>query len=551
VRGRALAGTLAAVLLALAAPIPAGAGSLPRLTRPVRITTGDTTPTRTYSSPAIAIDPENEDNVVAAYAEMRTARCGLARSRDGGRTWTRVRSSPALASYPFCFTPASTNVHQAQLAFGRNHVLYLALPGWDVQDGRSFSVLLARSADLGETWSTTLVRDARGREAEPESNRPVASIAVDPRGPEDVVYVGWTWGQPVPPAPTRAPVPAVAVSTDGGRTFSEPIDLTAGLFHDEERRRAAISGQPEVMPPGFPPPTPRDAITAQHLGGLNPAVVLDRRGTVYALWSIASVNVLPGFMRSFYLSRSTDQARSFTVRQVVPPSPTMGNPALSWSPAGGTDGTLHLVYEDKRPPVQGDRDIVYQRSLDGGETWSAPVTLNDDDPAGLAAQFMPSLSVAPDGRVDVAWWDFRNDTGAFLNDVYLASSADNGATWGPNIRVSDRAIDRKIGPWSNGFDVRQPVGLAATRRYTLAAWDDTRNGDLDGQAQDLVAAYIQFRPLPPGTPPVLVFGFAAVVGLMLAGTVVWAVALRSRRPGRRGPDRTEAANPAVMASPST
>ena len=64
--------------------------------------------------------------------------------------------------------------------------------------------------------------------------------------------------------------------------------------------------------------------------------------------------------------------------------------------------------------------------------------------------------MAPNGRVDVAWFDFRNDP-AFVArtataapriryaDVYMASSTDGGKTWGPNLRVTDRAIDTSIG----------------------------------------------------------------------------------------------------------
>jgi hypothetical protein len=190
------------------------------------------------------------------------------------------------------------------------------------------------------------------------------------------------------------------------------------------------------------------------------------------------------------------------------------------------------VYELKVPLAQGDRDITYQRSTDAGRTWSTPMIINDEDPRLLTLQFMPNLSVAPNGRVDIAWWDFRNDPGTFQNDVYLASSFDNGATWSANMRVTDRSIDRKIGPWSNGYDVRQPPGLVPTARYTIVAWDDTRNGDPDAQAQDIYGSFVQFEDLPAATPQSLVYTLAAVAGLALAGVVVSVVALMIRRRSR-------------------
>jgi hypothetical protein len=84
--------------------------------------------------------------------------------------------------------------------------------------------------------------------------------------------------------------------------------------------------------------------------------------------------------------------------------------------------------------------------------------------------------VAPNGRLDAIWWDFRNDPGLFANDVYYSWSTDNGATWSPNERVTDRLIRRRLGVWSNGFDQRQPPGVASSDALAVFVWDDTRDG---------------------------------------------------------------------------
>ena len=108
---------------------------------------------------------------------------------------------------------------------------------------------------------------------------------------------------------------------------------------------------------------------------------------------------------------------------------------------------------------------------------------------------MPNMNVAPNGQVDIPWWDFRNDTGAFRNDLYMVSSSDNGRR-SPNIRVTNQSIDRKIGRWANGTTFASPMALTATERYTPRR-HDTRNGDADGQAQYLYGAFVQFEALPP------------------------------------------------------
>lgn len=238
-------------ILAAAAGVPSVAAQSPleplRITKPFNVTSGDTAPTRTYSAPVLAVDPEDPLHIVAAGAEMRSRRCDLSRSVDGGRTWKQVETSPAAAGYPNCFI-TETGTPQAVVAFGRNHMLYYAYAGWDVQDTLgdwpigtgggwrgNVSVILARSSDLGDTWKTTVARQARGKEGTAqENNRPVTGIAVDTSGPKDVVYLSWLANY----MDRRFPV--VALSSDGGDTFDEPMSVT-GSYLDDEPVRATLA----------------------------------------------------------------------------------------------------------------------------------------------------------------------------------------------------------------------------------------------------------------------------------------------------------------------
>ena len=526
-----------AVALPLAALVVLGSGAGGALaaeplliTRSVRVTKADSTPTRTHSSPSVAVDPENPDSVLAVSAELRTARCSVDRSTDGGRTWKRLRATPSPPSYPFCIAVHNSGVTQSPIAFGRHHVAYIAIAGWDVQDGRGAGVLLARSSDLGDSWATTVVHDTRAQpEGERENSRPVTSVVVDTSGAEDVVYVGWTSSPAVPPATPVANVPRLAVSVDAGRTFAPPQSLVAGYFDSEATRRAMTKDLSPVPPAASSPAA---------FGGNGPSLAVDTRGTVFAVWG-PYYAFAPAPPQALYLSRSTDRARTFTVTEIVAPTHSIANAIVRWSPLGGPEGTLHLVRESKVPRVQGDRDIVHLRSTDGGRTWSEPRTLNDDDPKLLAGQFLPNLSVAPDGRLDAVWWDFRHDPGTFVNDVYLSSSADNGVTWSRNARVTDQSIDRKLGPWSNGYDIRQPPGVVGTQRYTVVAWDDTRGGEIEGQSQDIYSALAQYHQLPGERADVVKQVLATVVGLMIAGLVVSGVAVvgRRRTSSRAEPER--------------
>lgn len=480
------------------------------ITEPVHVTEGDLVPTRTYSAPFLAADPANEAAVVAGFVEMRSRICGLMRSFDRGQTWERVEEGPGLPAYPFCFH-TSGGVTQTPLAFGRDSTLYYGLAGWDEQDGGSrgnISVLLGRTSDYGDTWDTTIVRDARGFEGdEVENNRPVSGVAVDTSGSSDVVYVTWRSGS----WPDVNPM--IAVSTDGGETFSEPVNVMADHWEDPANM--------EMVDEAFR--------SSDHFAGSNPAVTVDDAGTVYVLWERLTPGVDDAPERASYVSRSSDQGATWDVNRASAEMPNLGGSIIRWGPGGGSEGTLHIIYHGKPEQPAGLTDIFYQRSTDRGATWSEPVMLNDDDPAQQVSKFHPTLSVAPNGRVDAAWWDFRDDPGLFVNDVYHAFSTDAGQTWSDNIRVTDRSVNRRIGPWANNFDMRQPVGMASVEPYTLFGWDDTRHGDEVSQAQDLYAAAVQHRAIGNALPRLLAFLVAGFLGLLVVGIALGVVAMLTRR----------------------
>jgi hypothetical protein len=306
----------------------------------------------------------------------------------------------------------------------------------------------------------------------------------------------------------------VAASTDGGKTFSDPVDV--GTFYKKTVKDAAGKEYP----------------VANFFG--DPQIAVGNDGTVYALYPSGTPG---GFATAaptpLLLGRSTDKGKTWEVTEATPPGNyPEGVQMLKWSAEGGAQGTLHVVYEDKpdQPAGRADRDIYYARSTDGGRTWSKPTKLNDDkDPDALHLQVTPNLDVAPDGRVTAAWWDFRDDTGAFTNDVYATWSTDNGQTWSANTKVTDEPINRRLGVWSNGSDMRGPPAIASTKAYTVFGWDDTRNGTELAPSQDIYTRAVQFKALGSGSNDTARNLAAAMAGLVLAGLLLLVVALAARR----------------------
>lgn len=492
----------------------AGQGSAPKqISAAERATAADPVPSRTYSGPSILVDPDNPNVVVASAVEMRSRTCYLMRSTDAGVHWTTPGALPALSSYPFCFTSNAGNT-ESPLAWGRNHTLYYGLLGYGEQDGgasraANMSILLARSTDLGNSWATTVVENARGKSgADVENNEPLASIAVDSHsGSQDIVYVSWRENHPN--VKNSQPASVVATSMDGGKTFSAPVDLnqfTQDTFVDS-------------------------AGTTFHTTFNIPKLAVDQNaGTLYVgvevrLFGFGAKDPPP---QPIYLATSTDHGKTFTTKPLTHAAHDVSAPVIQWTPTGGSHGTLLAVFQDKFGQTQGSEDIYLQRSTDGGKTWSSEVRLNDDDPAQQNYHYFPYMSVAPNGRVDVAWYDMRNSN-AFAQDVYYTYSTNGGVSWAGNLRITDQLIDLTKGPNTN-YDMRQPPGVGSANQYAAFGWADPRLGDPTTLTQDVFTATAQFSAIPAGASNLLKYLAAAFAGLAAAGVVVLLLVVLRRRP---------------------
>jgi len=110
-------------------------------------------------------------------------------------------------------------------------------------------------------------------------------------------------------------------------------------------------------------------------------------------------------------------------------------------PAVGPDGEIYVAWS-------GPAGIVFDRSLDGGETWLDEDIFIDDQPGGWDYDIpgiqrcngLPitccDLSYSQNrGTIYVNWTDQRN--GEDDTDVWIAKSTDGGDTWSEPIRVND------------------------------------------------------------------------------------------------------------------
>src|SRR6185437_2625192 len=92
---------------------------------------------------------------------------------------------------------------------------------------------------------------------------------------------------------------------------------------------------------------------------------------------------------------------------------------------GRAAGSLYVSWSDYS---NGDVDIFVSSSADQGETWSAPVRVNNDPLHSGADQFFQWMSVDPQsGAVNLVFYDRRPDNAR--TSVTLARSIDGGKTF--------------------------------------------------------------------------------------------------------------------------
>lgn len=185
----------------------------------------------------------------------------------------------------------------------------------------------------------------------------------------------------------------------------------------------------------------RAAMWADMLANQRPlamSVAFDEKG---ALWR---VRVDGGRV---LVDRSDDLGASFGDAVAVNPAGetvgTEGDNRPKIAIAG--DGTVYVSYTQLREkPFSGD--IRFSRSLDGGRSFSAPLTVNDD--RNVISHRFDTLLVGERGEVYLAWLDRRDEQAARQRGesyagaaIYYAVSTDRGASFPDNVKLADHSCE--------------------------------------------------------------------------------------------------------------
>ncbi len=445
------------------------------------------------TSPVVAVDPRRpEVLVVARRVDAPRLQCALSVSNTGGEAWRRLDLPLA---------PEATNCFWPSVAFdGEGRLLVLYTP-----TGGPFN--LPTALWLQRFTPELTVDGPPTRVGGPLTFQP--RLAVDGRR----VLVAWIQarearatkflGFPPPPNPI-----VVTRSDDGGRTFaptltvSEPTRLAvqptllawAGgqvvigaldLGDDLATHQSSHEGQP-----GPPPAEP---------------------------WRLVAWTSGDGGA-TFGPARTVAEGLVASQRVLIDLAP---------APAFAVDtrrGRLYAAWES-------GHDVFLSRSDDGAGSWSPPHRLGV--PTG--AQFLPGVGVAPDGRVDVAFYDRSADRKDVQAEVVLASSTDGGLSFVTGT-VSDRPFDSIIGSFT-GENIMLGSHLAVMSQTDSATvvWADTSRGNRTNNIVDMVSATVDLRPGRGARVPLVVSGGALILlgGALTARSWPGRATGRDLRPGPR------------------
>lgn len=382
-----------------------------------------------FSEPSIAINPNNPQQVAAAYQDN----AHIAYSADAGQHWT-IASGIAPADYR-----VSGDVSVTYDNKGHAIICFMAFDKlgsfnyWGHNSSRN-GLHIRRSLDGGANWEADdiPVSVQPDRSDVPWEDKPYI-VADNSHGPyAGNLYIGWTrWT-------IKDSELMLVRSTDDGKTWSQPIEIDnhPGLPRDDN---GALEGFAGVVGPD---------------------------STFYAVW---------GDGNHIVFTTSRDGGRTFTrTRNIIDTAPIMftiealsrtnGFPQIAIDPRGGAEGgRLYVTWSDYR---NGDVDVFCSTSADHGKTWSPAVRVNSDALHNGADQFFQWLAVDPsDGSADVVFYDRRGDPQNRNETVTLARSTDAGQTF-QNYAWTTQGFD------ATGVFLGDYTGLAALNGRVYGIWTE-------------------------------------------------------------------------------
>jgi len=377
------------------------------------------------NEPSIAVDPTNQNSIAIGWRQFDTItsnfrQAGYAYSTDGGRTWTfpGVLDPGVFRSDPVLSFDSAGNFYYNSLKVV----------------GSVFDCWVFKSADGGASWGAPVFASGGDK----------AWMTIDRTASTGAGHIYQAWST----AANQFAPNTFNRSVNGGASFATPSLLV----------NQPIWGTLDVAPDG----------------------------TLYV------VGLDDNNFSLFWLAKSTDAKNPigtptftgtwFQVDGIVPtgvgpnPGGLLGQTWIAVDPTTGPNAGNIYVVATANPLGADPSDVQFTRSTDGGVTWSTSIVLNDDG-ATDRWQWFGTMSVSPNGRIDVVWNDQRNSTLANESELFYTSSTDGGVTWTPNQQLSPM-WDSFLG-WPNQNKIGDYYHMISDKVGAHLAWAATFNGEQD------------------------------------------------------------------------
>lgn len=383
------------------------------------------------NEPSIAVDPTNPNRIAIGWRQFDTVsssfrQAGYGYSSDGGRHWSAskltpgvFRSDPVLDSDPD----------------GRFFYYSLTL----VNNGNDYECNFFQSTNGGAAWSNPPAY-GYGGDKEWMSTDKTAGIG---RGN---VYAFWNqyYSCCGPVDFTR--------STNHGASFETPLSLPEQPYW----------GTIAVGPDG--------EVYAFGDSGISPYFVVLRSDNAQNPAQTPVFNVVG--------TLQYDQFGTIAYGEGPNPGGLLGQGWIAVDNSNGPRrGFVYLLWSLVPPDGAHPVDVRFSRSADGGQTWSAPISVNKDAAGNGAYHWFGTMSVAPNGRIDAVWNDTRDSGQPNLSRLYYSSSSDGGLSWSADVALS--------GVWDSfvGWPQQQKIGdyshMVSDNDGANLAMAATLNGEQD------------------------------------------------------------------------
>jgi hypothetical protein len=350
----------------------------------------------------------------------RGSMTGYAYSLDGGATFI---DAGVLAP-----AEGGRNLGDAALAVDRDGNFYFATLALDARARSYVGVAKSTKTEGAVTFGKPVL--VSGLDADAFQDKELIAVDVSGGRHDGNIYLVWT------EFPLRGPSRILfSRSTDGGRTYSRPEQLSSG--REVQGAMPAVGGRGELY------------VAWEDRSGATGGVIRVRRSTDGGqTWSTEHTAAT--------FTRITERTATSACQR-----PALGGYIrVNEFPSMDVDrnsGDVYIAFgADPGHRNRGDNsDVFVVRSTDGGASWSEPINIvkgravKADPDETTNDNFMPVLNVGPAGQVSVFFYDRRHDSRNLKIDIYRAVSGDGGRTW-VNERVTAESFD--VPPLNPNFD---------------------------------------------------------------------------------------------------